>query len=277
MKSRSCSLPLLLILLMLPACSFATTLYFDEFGTSPLLSVDGMHVFGVTFHFSPGEADYNGQIGTSGLAVSGFRPAPHRANHRDAHTCLRYPDATAAIRLGVAQSGHASAQPTRSLFPAGTVLSGSTTPQPVGLYSEGTFQYTGAPITGAAITFFNGTDSLGGDVAAFGLDNLTYVPNSGAHHTHAARWRPSGSRRDREDARSKADSSANANTTFGRSAKKSDFRIPTVCNFDPARLPVINPADACLVQLESQRPQSSSTISKICPIEPSASILLKPT
>ena len=54
---------------MLSACSLATTLHFDEFGTSPLLNVDGMHVFGVTFQFSPGFADYNGQIGTSGSAV----------------------------------------------------------------------------------------------------------------------------------------------------------------------------------------------------------------
>jgi hypothetical protein len=30
------------------------------------------------------------------------------------------------------------------------------------------------PVTGASITFFNGLDSLGGDVSAFGLDNLTY-------------------------------------------------------------------------------------------------------
>ena len=58
-----------LLLLMFSACSFASTLSFDEFGISPLLNVDGMHVFGVTFHFSPGAADYNGQIGTAGNAV----------------------------------------------------------------------------------------------------------------------------------------------------------------------------------------------------------------
>jgi hypothetical protein len=54
------------------------------------------------------------------------------------------------------------------------VLIGSTMPQPDGFYSEGTFLYTGAPVNGATITFFNGTDSMGGDVSAFGLDNLTY-------------------------------------------------------------------------------------------------------
>jgi hypothetical protein len=69
MKSRSVLAPLLLMLFMLPARSFATTLYFDEFGTSSPLSVDGLRVFGVTFGFSLGTADYNGHIGTSGSAV----------------------------------------------------------------------------------------------------------------------------------------------------------------------------------------------------------------
>jgi hypothetical protein len=54
------------------------------------------------------------------------------------------------------------------------VLNGATTPQPGGFYSEGTFLYTGAPVTGATITFFNGVDSFNGEVTAFGLDNLTY-------------------------------------------------------------------------------------------------------
>jgi len=56
------------------------------------------------------------------------------------------------------------------------VLSGSTTPQPDGLYSEGTFLYQGAPVTGATITFYNGVDPFNdsANVSAFGLDNLTY-------------------------------------------------------------------------------------------------------
>ena len=57
------------------------------------------------------------------------------------------------------------------------VLSGSTTPQlPDGLYSEGTFVYTGAPITVATIAFYDGVDPYNDsiDVSAFGLDNLTY-------------------------------------------------------------------------------------------------------
>ena len=67
---------------------------------------------------------------------------------------------------------------TVTLF-SGAVLSGSiagsTTPQcPFPCYSEGTFQYTGAPVTSASITFFNGLDSQGGAVSAFGLDKLTY-------------------------------------------------------------------------------------------------------
>ena len=56
----------------------------------------------------------------------------------------------------------------------GSVFVGSTTPQPGGLFSEGTFLYSGAPITGAAVTFFNGADSIGGNVTDFGLDNLAF-------------------------------------------------------------------------------------------------------
>ena len=162
-----------LLLLMLPVCSFAGTLHFDEFGTSPLLSVDGMHVFGVTFHFSPGSADYNGQIGTSGLAV--LVSDPLLTGPTTGTLTLTFDDPTPLLQFDLALSSldTISQGYTVVLF-SGAVLNGSTTPQPGGLYSEGTFLYTGVPVTGASITFFNGLDSLGGDVSAFGLDNLTY-------------------------------------------------------------------------------------------------------
>ena len=105
MKKLSVLSPLLLILLMLPACSFATALHFDEFGTSPLLNVNGMHVFGVTFQFSPGFADYNGQIGTSGSAVLVSDPlftGPTTGRLR-LHSI---PHAAAAIRLGAVYPGY---------------------------------------------------------------------------------------------------------------------------------------------------------------------------
>ena len=173
MKSRSVLVPLLLMLLMLPACSFATTLYFDEFGTSSPLNVDGLHVFGVTFNFSPGTADYNGQIGTPGFAV--LVSDPLLAGPTTGTLTLAFDTPTPLLQFDVVlQSADTFASAYTVTLSTGDVLGGSTTPQPLGVYSEGEFLYTGAPISGATITFFNGTDSLGGNVAAFGLDNLTY-------------------------------------------------------------------------------------------------------
>ena len=164
---------LLLILFALPACSFAATLHFDEFGTSPLLNVDAMHVFGVTFHFSPGLADYNGQIGTSGLAVLVTDPA--LTGPTGGTLTLDFDTPTRLLQFDLALLSTAPIDLAYAVsLSGGVVLGGSTTPQPGGYFSEGTFLYTGAPVTSAAITFFSGTDSLGGDVTDFGLDNLTY-------------------------------------------------------------------------------------------------------
>ena len=173
MKSRFVLAPLLLMLLLLPASSFAATLYFDEFGTSSPLSVDGLHVFGVTFNFSPGAADYNGQIGTSGLTE--LVSDPLLTGPTTGTLTLTFDNPTPMLQFDlVLQSLDTISSAYTVTLSTGDVLGGSTTPQPLGVYSEGEFLYTGAPISGAAITFFNGTDSLGGDVEAFGLDNLTY-------------------------------------------------------------------------------------------------------
>ena len=165
-----------LLLLMFSACSFATTLSFAEFGTSPLLNVNGMHVFGVTFQFSPGEADYNGQIGTAGTAV--LVSDPLLTGPTTGTLTLTFDDPTPLLQFDLVLLSLDTLSDTLPAYTvalsSGQVINGSTTPQPGGLYSEGIFLYTGAPITGAAITFFNGFDSFGGQVAAFGLDNLTY-------------------------------------------------------------------------------------------------------
>lgn len=173
MKKLFALSPLLLILLVLPACSFATTLHFDEFGTSPLLNVDGMHVFGVTFHFSPGLADYNGSIGTSGLTV--LVSDPVLTGTTAGTLTLDFDTPTPLLQFDLALLSADILDPAYTVtLSSGAVLSGSTMPQPGGFYSEGTFQYAGAPVTGAAITFFNGLDSFNGDVTNFALDNLTY-------------------------------------------------------------------------------------------------------
>ena len=171
MKKLSVLSPLLL--LMLPVCSFAGTLHFDEFGTSPLLSVDGMHVFGVTFHFSPGSADYNGQIGTSGTAV--LVSDPLLTGPTTGTLTLAFDDPTPLLQFDLVLLSQAPIDQAYTVtLSSGAVLSGSTGPQPGGVYSEGTFQYAGAPVTTASITFFNGADLFGGQVTDFGLDNLTY-------------------------------------------------------------------------------------------------------
>src|SRR6185369_17248215 len=173
MKSLFVLSPLLLTLLVFPAGSLATTLTFDEFGTSPVLNVDGMHVFGVTFHFSPGLADYNGQIGTAGN--TSLVSDPLLTGPTTGTLSLAFDNPTPLLQFDLVMLSLDTINSAYTVvLSSGTVLSGSTMPQPDGLYSEGTFLYTGAPISGATITFFNGTDSLGGEVTAFGLDNLTY-------------------------------------------------------------------------------------------------------
>src|ERR1035437_6188356 len=170
--------PPLLILLMLSACSLATTLHFDEFGTSPLLNVDGVHVFGVTFQFSLGGGRLQRTDWNVGVRRAGFRPALHRANHRDAYACIRSP--TPLLQFDLALHTLATIDPAYTVtLSSGLVLSGLTTPQlPDGLYSEGTFFYTGAPVTGATITFYSGVDPFNdsANVSAFGLHNLTAQP-----------------------------------------------------------------------------------------------------
>ena len=173
MKSRFILTPLLLPLMLVPTSSFARTLYFDEFGTASPISVDGLHVFGVTFNFNSGPADYNGEIGTSGLTV--LVSDPLLTGPTTGTLTLTFDNPTPLLQFDLALFSADTIDPayTVTLF-SGDVFSGSTTPQPLGFYSEGEFVYAGAPINGASITFYNGQDSLGGDVAAFGLDNLTY-------------------------------------------------------------------------------------------------------
>ena len=165
-----------LLLLMFSECSLAATLHFDEFGTSPLLNVNGMHVFGVTFQFSPGEADYNGQIGTSGTTV--LVSDPLLTGPTTGTLTLTFDDPTPLLQFDLVLETLAPIDSAYTVtLSTQQVLVGSTAPQlPDGLYSEGSFLYTGAPVTGATITFYNGADPFNDslNVSAFGLDNLTY-------------------------------------------------------------------------------------------------------
>lgn len=162
---------LLLAVLLFPECSSASVLHFDEFGTFSLLNANTLSVSGVTFHFSPGTAYYNGNIGAAEVLVSD----PLLTGPTTGMLTLDFDNPTPLLQFDVVL---ASVDTIDSAFTVvlsdGSVLVGSTTPQPGGFFSEGSFLYTGAPITSAAITFFNGTDSFSADVTDFGLDNLAF-------------------------------------------------------------------------------------------------------
>jgi hypothetical protein len=132
-----------------------------------------MHAFGVTFQFSPGLAEYNGTIGSSGITV--LVSDPVLTGPSAGTLTFAFDDPTPLLQFDLALLSLAPiGQAYTVTLSSGAVLNGSTTPQPGGFYSEGAFLYTGAPVTSAAITFFNGVDSDGGDVRFFALDNLTY-------------------------------------------------------------------------------------------------------
>jgi hypothetical protein len=164
---------LLLALLLFPADSFASVLSFDEFGTSSLLNANTVSVSGVTFHFNAGTAYYDGQIGVAGFAV--LVTDPLLSGPTTGTLTMDFASATSRLSFNLVLLSLDTIDPAYTVtLSDGSVIVGSSAPQPGGLFSEGTFLYSGAPITGAAITFFNGTDSLGGNVTDFGLDNLAF-------------------------------------------------------------------------------------------------------
>src|SRR5258708_28760285 len=67
-------LPLFVLLLAVPGVSPAATFTFAEFGTAPLIDVNGFHTQGVTFGFTPGQAVYDQSIGTAGTALLSVDP-----------------------------------------------------------------------------------------------------------------------------------------------------------------------------------------------------------
>jgi hypothetical protein len=139
-------------------------------------------VFGLTFGFLPGVALYNGAVGTEGNAV--FSDDPLLTGPASGLLTLTFDVPTTLLQFDVVlQSivpiGDSSDSPdsgpayTVSLS-TGSVFNEAAAPQPNGLYSEDQFSYQGAPITSATVSFFDGQDTSGNTVGAFGLDNLTF-------------------------------------------------------------------------------------------------------
>jgi hypothetical protein len=173
--------PLCMTLLMVTNVSVAATLTFDDLGPGPV-DANGAYTQGVHFGFAPGQATYNGVIGTSGTAVLSIDPVLMGPTSGTLNLAFDVP--TTLLQFDIifqslstiddSSMGENGGPAYTVLLSSGATLTGSTTPQPDGMYSEGVFQYSGAPINGASITFFNGFDSGGMLVENFGLDNLTF-------------------------------------------------------------------------------------------------------
>jgi hypothetical protein len=165
-----------------PVSCTATVINFNEFGTSSPIDANGVHLAGVTFIFGPAQADYNGMIGTTGNTV--FLTDPVLTGSTDGMLTLIFDYPTSVLQFDIALQSLSPIDDTNSgpnggpayvvTLSTGSVLNGATAPQPAGFYSEGEFQYSGPAITSASLTFFNGTDAAGGQVGAFGLDNLVF-------------------------------------------------------------------------------------------------------
>jgi len=150
------------LLLAAPGASFASTLTFNEFGAAPLIDVNGFHTQGVTFSFAS-SAFYNQPVGTTGNALLSVDPV--LSGPSSGELTLTFDDATPLLQfdillLSIATIGDSSQDLNGG--PAYTVLlsnglsfQGGATPQIANGYSEGTFTYSGAPITGATISFFS--------------------------------------------------------------------------------------------------------------------------
>jgi hypothetical protein len=176
-------LPLFVLLLAAPGASWAATINFAEFGTAPLVDVNGFHIQGVTFGFAPGQAFYNQSVGTVGNAVLSIDPV--LSGSTSGVLTLAFDYSTSVLDFDILLLSVSTIDDSNQGLnggPAYTVLlsnglsfNGGTTPLVSGGYSEGEFSYSGAPITGATISFFNGMDMSGLPVSEFGVDNLTFA------------------------------------------------------------------------------------------------------
>jgi hypothetical protein len=163
------------------AAAIASLIQFDELGVSPV-DANGVYLNGVRFLFSPGQAIFNETIGTEGAAVLSVDPV--LSGPTDGTLYLVFDQPAPFLQFDILlQSIFALDDSAEGFYggPAYTVvlsngqtMTGATSPQPGGFYSEGEFSYAGDPFDIAAISFFNGVDAGGMSVGAFGIDNLRF-------------------------------------------------------------------------------------------------------
>ena len=176
-------LPLCLLLLGAHTTSWATTIAFSELGTASPINVNGLHIEGVLFSFSPDEAFFNEVVGTAGNAVLSIDPV--LGGSTSGTLTLTFDVPTPLLKFDIilesifpiddSNQGLNGGPAYTVLLSSGLNLAEGTMPQPNGVYSEGEFVYSGPPVGSAVISFFNGIDAGGMPVAAFGLDNLTFT------------------------------------------------------------------------------------------------------
>lgn len=175
-------LTLCLMLLAGTEASFGGMVVFSELGLNPAIDVNGLHSQGVLYGFTNEQATYNGVIGTSSNTV--FSVDPVLSGPTTGTLLLTFDDPTPLLAFDIvlqsifaiddSSLGENGGPAYSVLLSTGVTLTGSTAPQPDGFYSEGRFQYSGAAITSASITFFNGLDAGGMPVQEFGIDNLSF-------------------------------------------------------------------------------------------------------
>jgi PEP-CTERM motif len=176
-------LPLFLLLLIGQLPSWSTTLDFSEFGTSPAIDANGIHINGVLIGFSTSESIYNQIVGTAGNAILSIDPV--LSGPTTGILTFTFDIPTPFLKFDIllqsifpiddSDQGFNGGPAYTVQLSNGSSISGGTEPQPGGSYSEGEFVYAGDPINSASITFFNGFDESGMPVSAFGLDNLAFA------------------------------------------------------------------------------------------------------
>jgi hypothetical protein len=169
------------LLFLLGSTSRAGTIEFSEFGVDSLIDVNGVHFQGVLFGFSPGTAYFNQTVGTPGTAI--YSTDPILSGPTSGVLALAFDAPSAWIHFDVllqsifpldeSSMGSNGGPAFTVQLSSGEVITGSAAPDPSGLYSEGQFAYSGIPVSAAVLTFYNGVDAGGMQVAAFGLDNLS--------------------------------------------------------------------------------------------------------
>ena len=118
------------------------------------------------FGFSPDQAFFNQIVGTDGFAVLSIDPV--LTGPTTGALTIAFDAPTTLLRFDIlmqsiftiddSNQGPNGGPAYTVLLSNGMSLSGGTTPQENGVYSEGEFVYSGDAIDGAVISFFNGAD-----------------------------------------------------------------------------------------------------------------------